>query len=505
MVPQNTSTQRAVLLSASPSYKIQTDSQGNRYITFVWNHPASKVLTYNVTWLVFVDSDAGFDSGLLRKRDYLVVDNLTQWTPYMREKAKSLVTGRDPLENIGLISLWVTHNLHYNKSEAGVSLPASQVFRERRGVCDEYAYLLISLLRSIGMPVRYVEGLVYTGESWDRHAWAEVYIGGWIPVDPTYSEVGGVDATHVVLAKTSSDYLIHNIVHWRGRSARVSFGESDHAVVVENRSASTPLPISLKCPKTIGESAVVNLTATITNILDSPTVVSCSLNMPRDMLLLDYRKKSVFLKKGEKSDISWKIASPSGLKKRFLHIMPVQITCFPLANATCKITVDPRQASPKHASAVIRDFTVLNQTSVYVVVQNDGTMPLPYINITLYTNKTEVLATKTLYSIPPGDFREVVLSIPAPSNHRLFVNISAPQISSTPLKTTTLPKENKTLESPEVSENRTSFQSQISAQNPHTPPPKRAEKSLEFITLVLVLFVVVSVVLIVFLSVLKTH
>lgn len=58
--------------------------------------------------------------------------------------------------------------------------------------CTEYSSLLIALSRASGIPARYVEGLLYRGESesieaQQEHAWVELFFPGtgWRPVDPT--------------------------------------------------------------------------------------------------------------------------------------------------------------------------------------------------------------------------------------------------------------------------------------------------------------------------------
>jgi hypothetical protein len=62
-----------------------------------------------------------------------------------------------------------------------------------RGDCKSYAMLLVALLRTQRIPARYVTGLAAPSNSPTRdlhaHAWVEVWIGRWIPVDPTFSEM----------------------------------------------------------------------------------------------------------------------------------------------------------------------------------------------------------------------------------------------------------------------------------------------------------------------------
>lgn len=67
--------------------------------------------------------------------------------------------------------------------------PAPRVLQNGRGSCSEYSFLLISLLRSAGIPSRFVGSIVVRGDdaSWDDvyHRWVEIYLPpyGWIPAD----------------------------------------------------------------------------------------------------------------------------------------------------------------------------------------------------------------------------------------------------------------------------------------------------------------------------------
>jgi transglutaminase-like putative cysteine protease len=83
-------------------------------------------------------------------------------------------------------------------------------FALRRGVCQDFTHIMISGMRSLGLPVAYVSGYLRTVQSRGEtrlegadamHAWALVWCGpvaGWIGLDPTNAILAGHD--HVVLA-----------------------------------------------------------------------------------------------------------------------------------------------------------------------------------------------------------------------------------------------------------------------------------------------------------------
>jgi len=90
-----------------------------------------------------------------------------------------------------------------------VSTPVEEVFKNRKGVCQDFAHLEIACLRSIGLPARYVSGYVRTIPPPGKerlvgadasHAWCSLYCGaeGWVSFDPTNNSIPDTD--HITLA-----------------------------------------------------------------------------------------------------------------------------------------------------------------------------------------------------------------------------------------------------------------------------------------------------------------
>src|SRR3989344_3982976 len=79
--------------------------------------------------------------------------------------ASTLAEGQDDLYMLtNTFGVWVTENIQYNLSSytEKASLPASWVLDNRRGVCDELTNLFIAMLRSVGIPARFVTGVAFT-------------------------------------------------------------------------------------------------------------------------------------------------------------------------------------------------------------------------------------------------------------------------------------------------------------------------------------------------------
>lgn len=79
----------------------------------------------------------------------------------------------------------------YHRGETGVRTTAEEAFSVGKGVCQDYAHIFLSLLRTDGIPCRYASGLAF--ECGETHAWVEINDGTrWIGIDPTHNRyIGG--------------------------------------------------------------------------------------------------------------------------------------------------------------------------------------------------------------------------------------------------------------------------------------------------------------------------
>jgi hypothetical protein len=104
----------------------------------------------------------------------------------------------EPLARIGRLVRWIQE--HVDQVPVDV-FSSADVLRGRKAECQGLAWLYAAFARSLGLPTRVVNGLVYSREleGFLYHTWAESHLGaGWLPVDPTFGQVG-VDATHIKL------------------------------------------------------------------------------------------------------------------------------------------------------------------------------------------------------------------------------------------------------------------------------------------------------------------
>ena len=126
------------------------------------------------------------------------------------------------------LNKWIKTHFRYVPGSTEIGTPVTTALKQRTGVCQDFAQVMIAVLRSAEIPARYVTGYIETetqrkasetkrataliGAS-ESHAWVEVYLPGgfWWPLDPTNDCVAG--ERHVKIA-VGRDY--HDSTPTRG-------------------------------------------------------------------------------------------------------------------------------------------------------------------------------------------------------------------------------------------------------------------------------------------------
>lgn len=129
---------------------------------------------------------------------------------HIRDLAREIVgSEQDDRVRIALLVDWIQRNV---EAVAVDSFSALDVLATRKAECQGNTYLYAAFARSLGIPTRVVNGLVYSdiyGGGFFYHTWAESRIDGrWVPVDPTFGQVVA-DATHIKLLEgETTDQLV---------------------------------------------------------------------------------------------------------------------------------------------------------------------------------------------------------------------------------------------------------------------------------------------------------
>jgi transglutaminase-like putative cysteine protease len=127
---------------------------------------------------------------------YLNAEPLVQSDdPRIQAQARRIVGKvNNPRQAVELLNQWVYQTL---EKKITVSVPSAvQVLETRRGDCNEHTVLFVALARALGIPARTAAGLMYVRGRFYYHAWPEVYLHGWVAVDPTWGQFPA-DAAHL--------------------------------------------------------------------------------------------------------------------------------------------------------------------------------------------------------------------------------------------------------------------------------------------------------------------
>jgi transglutaminase-like putative cysteine protease len=122
----------------------------------------------------------------------------------------SFTPGRGVIEAAADLMRRMHADFTFDPKATDVSTASAEAFAARRGVCQDFAHIMICGLRGLGLPARYVSGYLRTTPPPGRarlagadatHAWVSLWCGpeaGWIGLDPTNAVV--VQDDHIVLA-----------------------------------------------------------------------------------------------------------------------------------------------------------------------------------------------------------------------------------------------------------------------------------------------------------------
>ena len=130
---------------------------------------------------------------------------------FIREKKiDALRTQEDPLTALRRLNTCLHQSFGYEAGVTRADSPIDDVLKARKGVCQDFAHVMIAGLRGLGLPAAYVSGYLRTIPPPGKprlqgadatHAWVSLWCGeeiGWVGLDPTNDLL--VENDHIVLA-----------------------------------------------------------------------------------------------------------------------------------------------------------------------------------------------------------------------------------------------------------------------------------------------------------------
>jgi len=157
---------------------------------------------------------------LIATGDYwenLLPSHFAKSTPTLEGLAKELGCERkgNPLEMLSRLNASVCKLFAYAPQSTKVDSPIDDALSTRQGVCQDFAHIMIALVRRLRIPCRYVSGYMFHRDEKEKdrslegasHAWMEALVPrmGWVAFDPTNNLVGGDRHIRVAIGRDYAD------------------------------------------------------------------------------------------------------------------------------------------------------------------------------------------------------------------------------------------------------------------------------------------------------------
>lgn len=336
--PQDDNMQKVTSNSYYGNPKPSDITQSTQEVTYIWDNPEIRNYKFGVestlsmtNSITIVDEKVQFPI----ETNSLPYINPTEYidiTQEIKSQAQQLAEGEDDLYVVTIkIAEWVESNIKYdlNSLTADVVQKSSWVLKNKEGVCDELTNLFISMMRSLGVPARFVSGMAYTnmGNKWGPHGWAEVYFPGkgWVPFDVTYRQYGWIDPSHVKLkvSEDSGDAAIRYT--WKSHNTKIESKEIELTTnLIEKGDTVSPIKFELKPLKNnVGPGSYVPVQVEITNPNNYYFPVLFTVTKATE--LTERNTKAVVLKPHEKTKIFWITRLPVDTNPNFIYKSTIEV------------------------------------------------------------------------------------------------------------------------------------------------------------------------------------
>ena len=140
---------------------------------------------------------------------------------FMAESA--IEAGGDPLQSLVQLSDTLHSSFQYLPGSTTVVSPIEHILESRRGVCQDYSHVMITIARSWGIPSRYVSGYLYLDNQTEEpptqpasHAWVECLLPGlgWVGFDPTNRSLASQRHVRVGVGATTRTSRLSGEFSW---------------------------------------------------------------------------------------------------------------------------------------------------------------------------------------------------------------------------------------------------------------------------------------------------
>lgn len=216
--------QEELIITGSPAVDVFLDYYANRVADFSVL-PPHQMLTIDSRIVVKIPDELPELSGTALLTDlqaftdkdirlfWLAQPEQIERQQQIEDMIASLQLAGMSITNIAaLCCAYVYKNFTYTRGITNVETTVDEILDHRSGVCQDFAHLLLQMLRTLGIPARYVSGYICPNKSGMRgegatHAWIEYFAGadGWLGLDPTNNIMAGPHHVRLAVGRDFGD------------------------------------------------------------------------------------------------------------------------------------------------------------------------------------------------------------------------------------------------------------------------------------------------------------
>jgi transglutaminase-like putative cysteine protease len=167
------------------------------------------------------------DGNALEVLDFVKLRGPVRATPRLDPLLETLrpQSGTRVVDLIQRVADYIRAHFEYARDVTLASSPIDDLLQQGKGVCQDFTHLMLALLRSFGVPARYVSGYLHRdGEESQSHAWCEAWVPdlGWLGIDPTNDCFVNEHFVRVAVGRDFTDVPPNRGVY-RGRAREAIF------------------------------------------------------------------------------------------------------------------------------------------------------------------------------------------------------------------------------------------------------------------------------------------
>jgi transglutaminase-like putative cysteine protease len=215
-----------IIISGEPLIDVYQDYYGNEIGTFTHSQPHNLLVIDSRLQIITTPKELPNDQAPADEQwraltgikfqspyiDFLQPERFPGFAEIERLISEQKNKNVTPLQLARHLCSYVFENFKYKKGITTVETTLDEIWQLKLGVCQDFAHMLLVILRMSSIPARYVSGYICPNKSGMRgegatHAWVEAYIPfyGWLGLDPTNNCIANDTHVRLAVGKNFSD------------------------------------------------------------------------------------------------------------------------------------------------------------------------------------------------------------------------------------------------------------------------------------------------------------